>query len=174
MIKTLREHKKELERQYKFLSDLTSSIEDEILIANDRIERLERLRSDIIEKTGGIVNQLEEVVHAIEKTQQEIKEQKAIRKANFEEAYTQQQQKLAHVLSSKDFIWQVAKKLPDIPKRKIRKIVMTDVFRTFIIKNSLTNRLIRAHDTNQPISEDFLEKISKEIMYLINPEESLT
>lgn len=167
MIKTLREHKKELERQYKFLSELKFSI------AKD-IERLQMQRCNITAEMEWISNQLQEVIHTIAETQQEIEEQKAIRKANFEEAYTQQQQKLAHVLSSKDFIWQVAKKLPDIPKRKIRKIVMTDVFRTFIIKNSLTNRLIRAHDTNQPISEDFLEKISKKIMYLINPEEPLT
>ncbi len=167
MIKTLREHKKELERQYKFLSELKFSI------AKD-IERLQMQRCNITAEMEWISNQLQEVIHTIAETQQEIEEQRALRKANFEEAYTQQQQKLAHVLSSKDFIWQVAKKLPDIPKRKIRKIVMSDVFRTFIIKNSLTNRLIRAHDTNQPISEDFLEKISKEIMYLINPEEPLT
>ena len=165
MIKTLREHKKELERQYKFLSKFS--------IAKD-IERLQMQRCNITAEMEWISNQLQEVIHTIAETQQEIEEQRALRKANFEEAYTQQQQKLAHVLSSKDFIWQVAKKLPDIPKRKIRKIVMSDVFRTFIIKNSLTNRLIRAHDTNQPISEDFLEKISKEIMYLINPEEPLT
>lgn len=174
MLKTLRERKRDLETQYEFLSDLTSSIEEEILIANDRIERLEMRRSDILEKTDRILDQLEEVVYAIEKTQQEIEEQKAARKANREKESIQQQQKLAHVLSSKDFIWQVAKKLPDIPKRKIRKIVMSDVFRTFIIKNSLANRLIRAHDANQAIPEVFLERIAKKILFLINTETPLT